>query len=506
LFSKARTSLAAPLVVFLALLIPLKNGFTDDGYIHIQYARNIVERGEYSFNPGDVSFGTTSPLWVMIQAVLGRVFGTGESLVSTSRALSWLAGFAAVGGMILFGRSLGLAVAPALCCALLLACHAWFVRWTALGMESSCAVLAMIGAGIVSSGAYAQRRSAYLLGVFMALGALVRPEAYLLFPVYLVGAALGGRRTDWGCVARTVLVYALLIGPWLAFAKLHIGSFLPNTAGAKSGGLVLDPLTFVRKLEPVAKIVGSTDGVAALLVLGSVLRRGRRSPALSHRLRLVALWILALPVAYVLLDIQVLSRYMLLTAPFLIVLGVAGLDDWISARSPSGSMRRRRLPLALAAITAMAMAANIVFYFAVVLPPSTAFSHDLTHNLRDMALFIRDHSDERAVVAAADIGYLAFYSKRRVLDLGGLVENETLRLREAHTYEEIVEKGLYLGLPGYPRVDYFIDRELVANRFDGVALGGYRFETVLVTEVRNLGIRKPGPYFYTLYRLTPERG
>jgi hypothetical protein len=24
--------------------------------------------------------------------------------------------------------------------------------------------------------------------------------------------------------------------------------------------------------------------------------------------------------------------------------------------------------------------------------------------------------------------------------------------------------------------------------------------------VRNLGIRKPGPYFYTLYRLTPERG
>jgi len=107
-------------------------------------------------------------------------------------------------------------------------------------------------------------------------------------------------------------------------------------------------------------------------------------------------------------------------------------------------------------------------------------------------------------VAAADIGYLAFYSHRRVLDLGGLVDNETLALREAHTYEEIVDKGLYLTLPKYPSVDFFIDRELTANRFDERVIEGYRFDSVLVTQVRNLGIRKPGPYFYTLYRLTRQ--
>ena len=54
-------SLVVPLLIFLVLLLPLADGFTDDGYIHIQYARNIVEHGEYSFNPGEVSFGTTSP-------------------------------------------------------------------------------------------------------------------------------------------------------------------------------------------------------------------------------------------------------------------------------------------------------------------------------------------------------------------------------------------------------------------------------------------------------------
>ena len=57
--------IAAALLLFLALLAPMRDGFTDDGFIHIQYARNIIDRGEYSFNPGEVSFGTSSPLWVM---------------------------------------------------------------------------------------------------------------------------------------------------------------------------------------------------------------------------------------------------------------------------------------------------------------------------------------------------------------------------------------------------------------------------------------------------------
>jgi hypothetical protein len=195
---------------------------------------------------------------------------------------------------------------------------------------------------------------------------------------------------------------------------------------------------------------------------------------------------------------------MLLTAPFTIVLGLGGLEDWFS-RDPSRAPGAARARTAVAAATASAVVLNIIFYFAVVLPPSAAFSRDLSRNLKGLALYLKDHSEKGAVVAAADIGYLAFYSERRVLDLGGLVDNETLKLREAHTYEEIVDRGLYLALPKYPRVDFFVDRERAANRFGGKVLAGYRFESVYVTEVRNLGIRKPGPFFYTLYRLTPER-
>ena len=125
--------------------------------------------------------------------------------------------------------------------------------------------------------------------------------------------------------------------------------------------------------------------------------------------------------------------------------------------------------------------------------------------MKDLALYLRDNSKDDAVVAAADIGYLAFYSRRRVLDLGGLVEPATGELRSRHSYEDIIQRGLFLDLESYPDVDFFVDRELEPDRFEGRVLSGYRFRRVYGTTVRNLGIRKPGPYYYTLYRLEREQ-
>ncbi|MEJ2722399.1 MAG: hypothetical protein P8181_14865 [bacterium] len=502
-----RNSAAAmgiPLLVFLVLLLPMRDGFTDDGYIHIQYAKNIVTRGEYSFNPGELSFGTTSPLWVMIQAAFGSVLGTGEVLVGTSRVVSWLSGFLTVIGMFVLAKTLGLRRWTAWLCALVFASHVWFVRWTALGMETSTAVLAVVGVGIMSVHAFEDRRSAWLLGFAMAVAALLRPEAYLIVPVYVVAFALNrvvSRRGDMSNLLGTLLVYALLIVPWLVFAKFHIGSFVPNTAGAKSGGVVVDPVLFVKKFVPIVKIVGVSEGIPLLIALSSIVFFGRRARVISAGHRFLLLWAVALPVAYVFFDIQVLSRYMLLTSPFTIVLGFSALEQWIErvGRAEDVQAQQRWVPAIVAVVM---LTVNVVFYAIVVVPPSRAFSYDLTHNLKDLALRIKHMSAPGAVVAAADIGYLALYSDRWVLDLGGLVDNETHRLREEYTYETIVDEGLYLDLPKYPTVNYFIDRNLEADRFDGETMKGYRFEKVFITEVRNLGIRKPGPYYYTLYRLT----
>jgi hypothetical protein len=147
------------------------------------------------------------------------------------------------------------------------------------------------------------------------------------------------------------------------------------------------------------------------------------------------------------------------------------------------------------------VAANAIFYVRVVLPPSRAFSTDLTGAMTQLALHLRDNSPPDAVVAAADIGYLAFYSQRRVLDLGGLVEPEMGKLRGQYDYEDIIARGLYFDVPGYPHVDYFVDRELARDRFDGAIVNGHRLTRVFATDVVNLGIRKPGIYYYALYQV-----
>jgi hypothetical protein len=196
---------------------------------------------------------------------------------------------------------------------------------------------------------------------------------------------------------------------------------------------------------------------------------------------------------------QILSRYLLLVTPVVCVLAWAALAEAISVRG----WRRGRIMAVAAATVAVVVGAG--FYARVVVPPSRAFSHDLQHNLRRLGQYLHDNAEPDAVVAAADIGYLAFYSGRRVLDLGGLVEPVTGTLRAEHSYEEIVERGLYFGLEGYPHVDYFIDRDHRADRFSGQTLSGHHFEKVFETTVRNLGIRKPGTFHYTLYHLTPVK-
>jgi hypothetical protein len=345
--------------------------------------------------------------------------------------------------------------------------------------------------------AYDDPRAAAAFGVAAAVGALVRPELYLALPVYFAGALTRRPRPSLRVMLNAALFMLLLVGPWLAFAKWHIGSFLPNTAGAKSGGFISDPVVLAKKLLVPAKIMAGSQAVALVAMLADLAVSKRRAFVLTPPFRFAALWMLALPLAYVLDDIQVLSRYLLLITPAVCAGG------WMSLQSLWQSSTARVQVSAMATALVAAFAINGAVYARVVIPPSRAFSQDLQVNMVGLARWLHDHAQPGDVVAAADIGYLAFYSGCRVLDLGGLVEPETGKLRAQYDYEDIVARGMYFDVRGYPHVDYLVDREHVANRFDGQIVNGHRFQKVYMTTVRNLGIRKPGQFYYTLYHITP---
>ncbi|MCI0452596.1 MAG: hypothetical protein L0Z51_09460, partial [Candidatus Latescibacteria bacterium] len=136
-----RVALLLPAIVLAALMLPLRHGFTDDGFIHLQYAKNLIAHGQLAFNVGEPSFGTTSPLWVTVLAAVGARLPGPESLVDLSRVLSWLAAFAAPGVVYRLARAAGASTTVSMCASVAFAADAWFARWSALGMESSAATL-----------------------------------------------------------------------------------------------------------------------------------------------------------------------------------------------------------------------------------------------------------------------------------------------------------------------------------------------------------------------------
>ena len=58
-------------IAVFAIAGTLLSGYiTDDTFIHLRYATNFVERGEFSFNPGESTYGATSVIWVLGLALL----------------------------------------------------------------------------------------------------------------------------------------------------------------------------------------------------------------------------------------------------------------------------------------------------------------------------------------------------------------------------------------------------------------------------------------------------
>ena len=77
----------------------------DDAWIHQTYARNLAERGEWAFIPGQPSAGSTAPLWSALLAA-GHRLGLGPYV------WTFLLGWAALWGIAVTGAYAFLRLAP----------------------------------------------------------------------------------------------------------------------------------------------------------------------------------------------------------------------------------------------------------------------------------------------------------------------------------------------------------------------------------------------------------
>ena len=81
-------ALRLALLLFAIGAVFYREAVMDDTFIHLQYARNLAERGELAFNVGEPSLGMTSPVWILLLALFGSSLMAAKLLSVAAGAVS----------------------------------------------------------------------------------------------------------------------------------------------------------------------------------------------------------------------------------------------------------------------------------------------------------------------------------------------------------------------------------------------------------------------------------
>lgn len=134
-------SLPLIILIFYLNVVNHFNYTPDDSYIYAQFAKNIVNGNGFAFNAGEPTYGVTSPLWTLIISLSG-IFGT--DFILTAKIIDVLFASLAILVFFLFANQVLNNYLVALLATLAFSMNAWFIRWSATGMETSLAVLLLL--------------------------------------------------------------------------------------------------------------------------------------------------------------------------------------------------------------------------------------------------------------------------------------------------------------------------------------------------------------------------
>lgn len=390
----------------------------DDAWIHQTYARSLAVHGEWAYWPGEISSGSTAPLWTILLI-------PGQWLQGGMLIWAFLLGWLGLGGsawlaQITYQNLLKPAEVKIPVMALILTLE-WHLVWAAgSGMETILYVLLILAVFAVLT----RRTPIFWLAGFLAgLTAWVRPDGLtLLGPVVLV-AFLGADRWKKGGrgIVQGLAGFLVPFLPYLLFNYLLAGTIWPNTFYAKQAEYfsMTGENFLVRFLrlgfQPLV-------GVGILLLPGWFwgLYRGwkmRNWAAISlglFWLGTTVLYAWRLPVIYQ------HARYLIPSMAAFFVLGFYGMSDLWLIFMDSRLTRLMRFAWRLAVTVTL-----LLFFFI----GSFQYTNDIGIINTEMVAagkWIAQNTGEDALIAAHDIGALGYFGGRRLVDLAGLISPEVI--------------------------------------------------------------------------------
>ena len=470
--------IAGTLVALIALhvLHVLRYNFvSDDAFISLRYAANLLAGHGLVFNPGERVEGFTSPLWTLLLAGFGAC---GFDLLEAARALGLLCSILTLPITYWLARQCGATPLTALIAPALLAFNGSVACWAASGMETALFV-GLTAAAFATALAGSYWASASLT----AAATLARPEGLLVLLVLgfhrTTRYQLSAKAGSWSALLASLDTQAQERGrpaldegkmpslperrvsghqclrakcaglPWLlvgggpyalllGFRRWYYGDWLPNTYYAKTGG---GWAQIQRGLDYLRDYAADHEGL--LLLVGLALFALWRRTA---GLRLVAIgWLLFyLAVAWLGGDGLPMYRFALAPLPLFAALAAACVSPFLAARK-SG--------------VALAVVLGCAWAYTHGSPPRLK-SHYSAYQFQQQVEIPRwtrvgqwfaASAPAGASIAVVPIGAVAYYSQLEVRDMLGLTDRHIARRNLA---------GLGRGWAGHEKHDgqYILQR------------------------------------------------
>ncbi|MGH3776225.1 MAG: hypothetical protein ACRDRR_10915 [Pseudonocardiaceae bacterium] len=252
------------------LFMVAHRGISDDGYITVDYARNLAFHGHWGVVPTLTANTATSPLTVGLLAAItavvrGPVLAVGLLLMATTAASAvWLQRIAEMTGLSRW-------LLPTIGVAMLLSSP---LLASTIGLETYLCIALFIG--LVR---YALAGRWLATGIVAGLLVLARPDLAVVDVVVVLTVAAARRRA-----LRSGLVAVAVAAPWYVFSWFVLGSALPDTFLLKIHGdgwvgfhFVSGPLWYLlyRPVPTVFTVLAVGCGLVAL-VSWAVLAVARR--------------------------------------------------------------------------------------------------------------------------------------------------------------------------------------------------------------------------------------
>jgi hypothetical protein len=276
--------LAVQLGLCLLILLIWPRLIVDDSYIFLTYARNFAKSGMFAFNPGEVSYGFSSPAYVILLGGVSRLSGIPVGIVLSNLVGVLFCGLSSAAVWLIWGE---VGEVPStremLPLSVLLSGPWFFTVWFLFGMETGLAVMSLLGfllwllkirtgaprwpwlfVGLIATSLLATTRLES--GIYIAVGIILAfATARSLrerIDLAAVAVVAGGAELAWLLYARHTFGTPL---PWTSTARLIF--YLPGHFGLDSSAQFYSLGSFGRSIVALKAAAQLTFGGPLKLLL-----------------------------------------------------------------------------------------------------------------------------------------------------------------------------------------------------------------------------------------------